>query len=362
MSKPRPPSAEEAFFQRRIKALPAFEKKGAAELPVAKAPSLDDLLVKAPAPEPITEQTLIAYAEDLVRSRANRVDRKHGERVQVGDEAVIDILGYADGRLIPFSARAGVVVEVGMGDILPWLDEALAECSVGDGLELPITLGDEYEVEWLRGKEATFLIDVVSARTPQVPDPDSPQFRELLGPGKTLDEALSTAADLLEGELVAEAWDEARELVLDEVVARTEVTIPAALVDEEIRRSWQRLEAPFLLTRNFEPDEQQEALQGWLEDPATRLDAERRLRLALALKAIAEQRKLDFDETALKLVADEARERFGVNEAELKAALSSASSHPEVHALGLHLRAMHYVLSKAKVRFDGIDETLPFHR
>lgn len=351
-------TTEEAFFQRRLQSLPAFRTNPRRpELPSVKPPVLENLIITAPAPSPVTAEDLIEYAELRVRERALRTPRKRGDRVQFGDEVFIDVLGYSGGRLIPFSARGKVRVDVGAGEILPWLDEALSECSVGDGLELPVTLPDDYTVESLRGADATFLIDVTGANAVEAPDQDSARFRELLGPLDTLDGAMSIAADELEAERVAEAWEEARERVLDEVAQRTLVDLPEDMVDEEIRGDWQRVEAPFLLSREFQADEQQQALGNWLNDGPTRVDAERRLRLALGLYAIADAQKLKVDEKAVALVADLARTKFEVPEAQLEKGFSQTDLHPQLARLALHLRALELVLSKASVRFEGVDET-----
>lgn len=329
-------------------------------LPPIAAPSLENLVVTAPAPVPATADELIAYADQLVRDRSPRSPRKYGEKIQLGDEVIVNMLGFAKGELIPFSARQGLVVEVGQGAVLPWLDEELLECSVGDGFELPVTFGDDEPVESMRGVEASFLVDIVSASSVAVPDPQSPEFLQLLGPAASLDQAMDAVADQLEDERVTAAWDEARERVIDEIVGRTEVSLLPMLIDEEIRRTWQRLEEPFLKSRKFEEPELLEALAGWMMDEDTRIEASRRLRLGLALQAITTRDNIQFDAEALRLIADEARLRFGLTPKDLADGLKDPKVHPALTSLGLHLRALQTVLAAASVKFEGMEGVFPF--
>jgi trigger factor len=349
-------SQEQAFFQRRIAQLPTPQATfGGVALPSVKVPSLEGLSITAPMPPPVSEDELLAAAEDLARSRARRTPRKYGEKVQAGDEVTIDMLGYVDGKLMPFSARKGLVTEAGAGDLLPWLDEVLLECNVGDSLELPVTYGEDDPVEALRGLTATYLIDVVGAAKVSMPEVGSEAFVHLLSrKAKTLDEALTEVAEMVEGERAADAWDEARERVIDELIRRTEVSIPPALVDEEIRRSWARIEEPYLDAKGFDDDEKREALDGWLDDEPTRIDAQRRLCLGLVLKAIVERDQLTFDQKTLEVLTAEGKARFKLSKAKVKEALSDPATHASLVNVGLHTRALQSVLERSQVTFEGL--------
>ncbi|MFT3712138.1 MAG: hypothetical protein QM817_31225 [Archangium sp.] len=332
--------------------LAAIPEKAQLQLPVAIAPSLDALVVKAPKVVPFTAEDLMLFADQLARERAPKMKRKYGEKLQLGDVAVIDVLAYHQGKLLPFSARQGMEIEVGAGDSLPWLDESLLECAVGDGLELPVTLPNDELVEAMRGAEVTYLVDVVSAYRVELPSVDSADFLSLLSrKATTLDGAMEELSEQLEAQRIAEAWEEARECVIDELVRRTEVTLSPELVDEEIKRAWMRVELPLLESKGFEPDELREALSGWLGDGPTRTDAERRLRLALGVKAFAEKEQLTFDKDAMKLMVDDAKARFGINKEEVRKALKDprAPAHDQMVAVGIQMRVLELAMSAAKI-------------
>jgi trigger factor len=325
------------------------------KLPSAKAaPSLDNIQVTVPQDAEISQEELLMRFHELVRSRAATRERAPGEPVKMGDTVLLDTLGYAEGRLLPFSARASLEMEMAPSDLLPGLCEGLVGTPVGSGKEVDVVLPDTYPAEHLRGVRATFLVDVVAAREVTMPDAESEAFLRTLGRGNTLEAVMESIADEISDERADELWLEAQERVLDELVRRTEVDLTPELVDEEIRQAWSASEARLLAQKDFAPDEQQEALDGWLEDPNTRLEAERRLRIAFALKAIIERDKLQLTAEKLNEVLEEAIAPFDISLEEARRALANPATAEGIRNSALQVVAVRHVMAKAQVRFEGV--------
>ncbi|AKJ04510.1 Cell division trigger factor [Archangium gephyra] len=324
------------------------------KLPTVKAPSLDNLQVTVPQDSDITQEELLMRFHELVRAHSATRERAPGEPVQLGDTVVLDTLGYAQGRLIPFSARSGFEMEMAPSDLLPGLPEGLVGTPVGGGQEVQVTLPDTYPVEHLRGVHATFLVDVVAAREVTVPDAESDAFVRKLGRGMTLEAVMESLADEIANERADDMWLEAQERVLDELVLRTEVPLTVEMVDEEIRQAWSATEARMLARKDFAPDELQESLDGWLDDPTTRLEAERRLRIAFALRAIVERDKLQLTPEKMDEVLEEAVVPFGLSLEEARRALANPATAEGVRNAALQVVAVRHVMGKAQVRFEGV--------
>ncbi|HEX8818450.1 MAG TPA: peptidylprolyl isomerase [Archangium sp.] len=324
------------------------------KLPTAKAPSLDGIQVSVPQDSAISQEELLMRFHEIVRSRATTRDRAPGEPVQMGDNVILDTLGYAEGRLIPFSARGGLELEMAPSDLMPGLCEGLVGTAVGSGQEVEVTLPETYPVESLRGVRATFLVDVVAAQEVKMPDAESDAFLRTLGRGNTLEAVMESIADEIADERADDLWLEAQERVLDEIVRRTEVDLTVELVDEEIRQAWSASEARLLAAKDFAPDELQESLDGWLEDPNTRLEAERRLRIAFGLKAIIERDKLQLTPEKLDEVLEEAVAPAGLSLEEARGALANPATAEGIRNAATQVMAVRYVMSKAQVRFEGV--------
>jgi trigger factor len=262
------------------------------ELPPLEAPSLEGLKVAPPTLAPVTGEDIFRRFQELRQELAPRRELAPGERVAEGNEALIDVVGYAMGQLIPASARTSWWALVKPDPVLPGFFEALVGVPVGAGKEISVTLPPDYPVEALREVPARFVVEVRAARELSLPEEDSPECMALLGRGATLEETMQRIRKELLDERMAHARSEVREHVLDLLVERSGVEVPPSLVDEEIRRQWMAAEQPALQRWKVSANELQAALESWLWAPHTRGEAERRLKVALVLAAIAARDKI----------------------------------------------------------------------
>jgi len=330
----------------------------ALKLPSVEAPSLEGISVRVPTPEDLTEEELLRAFHEKRRDLATTRERQPGESLEPGDDVRLNIVGYCDGHLIPFSARFGMKTELAPIEVLPGFCEAIAEGGkVGESMQVALELPDTYPVESMRGKPARFLVDILGAHQVTMSPETSPEFLENLGMGATLDEVMLRLRDELEDEGAAELWVHARDMVLDEVARRAPVELPPALVDEELRRRWVQAEGQAMVEHQFDVDEQREALQGWLTDPTTRADAERRLHIGIVLKAVTEAEKLQLTPEKLEQLVRDHTAPFGLTAEDVHAALrESPETTKRLTELAWYLLAVEYVMNKAKVTFEGAEE------
>ncbi|AKQ68872.1 Cell division trigger factor [Myxococcus hansupus] len=286
------------------------------DLPTVTAPSLDGVSVVQVAPAPLTEQDLVERFDALRRKHADSRERQPGEEVALEDEVLLDVLGYANERLIPYSAKENWWTRVAADPVVPGFFEALVGAKVGQSFVIELTLPEHYPVEALRGQSARFLLEVRAARELKVLDDDAPELLSRLGMGSTTD-IMRKLGDELAQERLAEADRLTQERVMDVLVERTPVELSAALLDEEIRRRWADSERPLLLRKDFQQDELQDALEGWQADPLTRMDAAYRITLALALRAIAERDGIQPDRAATEAMLTDLADFTGVSREEM---------------------------------------------
>ena len=316
-------------------------------LPPLTPPSLEGLKVKTPAIAPVTPEELYARFQELREQAAPRRELARGAPVSEGHEVVMDVVGHAQGRPIPFSARTGWTTLVRPDPLLPGFFEALVGAQVGATKELPVTLPPDYPVESLRGVAARFTVEVKAARELSLPEEDSPEGLKMLGRGATIEEAMVSIQKELMQEHVAEARRQLQEHVWNLLLERCVVELPVALVDEEIRRQWMATEQPALQRWKASAQELQQSLRSWLEDPRTQAETERRLGVALLLGAIAARDKIqpsakDVEEFVTSMAATS-----NMSRAELKKMLSTNSAAAQqVHNLLLHVAATNHVMSK----------------
>ena len=336
----------------RLPVIASFNE-GPVPLPQVTAPSTEGLEVTVPAPPALTSEELIRRFHELAREHSEVRDREIGEAVALGDDVQVDVLGYSNGQLIPFSIRSNFWMELAPQEMLPGFADAIAGAAVGDSLKVDLVLPANYPVESLQGRPATFVVDLIAAREVRMPDTDSDEFLRELGRGDTHEAVMDSIADELLEEQADMLWLEAQHLVLDQLASRIQVEIPQSLIDEEIRRRWAAAEGEAVAEKEFSVEEQQEALGLWMKDPATRAEVERRLRGSLALKAVAERDRLQLTTEKTIELLEGAVAAFGLTPAQLREALVDPAAAAQLKDVAWHLMAVEHVMNKAKVHFEG---------
>jgi len=292
-------------------------------VPVIEAPSLDNLEVTMPAPEPVTEKALLARFAALKRELATEVPRAEVEAVALGDEVLIDCVGYVRGRILPFSMREDLWYEMSEDDAyLPGMVAGLAGTPVGGSKSVTIVFPDDYPVERHRGITAVFAVMVKAARTIVLPE-ENDAFILALERGYTLEEVFVHLANELTEEQDEEALHAGKVEVLAEVARRAIVDVPAAVIDEEIRAQWRAAEDTPGNAERLMPDELVQSMDGWISDPELRSEQERRYRLAAAMRAIALRDDVKLGDDALETFVDTYAKSMDLTVAEVAATLAS---------------------------------------
>lgn len=320
-------------------------------LPRVEAPSLENLSITLTPPPAFTPEQVQERFLELARPLATERYRYPSEKLAWGDEVLLDIVGYSNGRLIPFSVRTGEWLPLAADPMLPGFYEALVGRSPRQKLTVDLTLPGNYPIESLRGAPARFSIQVQGAREVTYPELDSPAFLRAFGRGATLAEATRSVLRQMEEEATQLLHCQAQRQVLAEVAARTRVRIPAELIDEEIRRRWSATEGRAMSELDFDAARRGEALAAWLKDTSTRAEVEFRLRVGLALGAICKRDGLTLTPARVEKVLRDEAQAAGVSVHEVAEALRSEPENlARIDQVAWHLMAVEHVMSRAKVQ------------
>jgi trigger factor len=278
--------------------------RGALTRPWAHLPSeptLDPngLTISAPRLRKVTAKDLLERLQRYLRQAAGSRLRSNGEAVESGDDVQVDVLAYARGKLVPMGAQADAWWKAGEPrPNLPGVGEALVGVRVGSSGIITARHSDEAT---LSGKEVRVHIDIKAARAWNRPQEEAPEESlRRLGLGQTPGEGW----DAISREIRREREEKLRALLFERVGAaltdRVTVEVPGSLVDAQIVRRWATVEGKLLAAKGLSNAEQQEALEAWLSHPRLRHEEERRLRLAIALQAVAPQVGLSFPPERVK--------------------------------------------------------------
>ena len=98
---------------------------------------------------------------ELIREQNARWIAVEDEPAEEGNRLTIDFKGYIDGEAFEGGSAENFVLELGSGQFIPGFEEQLVGTKAGEQKEIKVTFPEDYAVEDLKGKEATFVVKVM---------------------------------------------------------------------------------------------------------------------------------------------------------------------------------------------------------
>jgi trigger factor len=228
--------------------------------------------------------------------------------VQDGDFVSIDLSATVDGEEVTEAATEGLSHEVGSGQLIEGLDEAIIGLEAEGSKEFTSTLvAGEFA-----GKEAVVTVKVNSVKERELPAEDD-EFAQLASEFDTLDELKADLRERVGRVKQVEQAGQIRDKVLDVLLEKVEVPLPEAVVQAEIDSALHDA------IHELEHDEAQ--LDKMLEaqgssreefDKEARESAERSVKTQLLLDAIAESEKTTVEQEELTERIFFQAQRYGI--------------------------------------------------
>ena len=203
----------------------------------------------------------VDVSDEAVQKRLDTLRERFGSLVGVdrpaadGDFVVIDLKGEANGEEI--DNVSGVSYQIGSGNMLEGLDEALVGLSDGETttFEAPLAGGPQ------AGEVAQITVTAQSVKERDLPPADD-DFAQLASEFDTLDELMADLREEVARESGNEQAVEARDNLLEAIVEKVDVPVPPRMVEEEVHR---HLESEGRLDDDEHRTEVQESTQNAFE-------------------------------------------------------------------------------------------------
>ena len=225
-----------------------------------------------------------------------------------GDFVSIDLSASVGGRLVDDAQASGLSYQVGGGNLLDGLDEALEGMSAGDSATFTTALpGGEHE-----GEEAEVAVTVHSVKVKELPELDD-EFAQSASEYDTLGEFRAGTRGRLEEVKRLAQVSQARERALEAVVSRLDIPLPERLVtaetegrqgslDEQLERSGSTME-DYLAARGITADDLEAEII---------VDARRSVKAGFVLDELARAEELGVEQRELNAYIVEQAYRIGV--------------------------------------------------
>ena len=262
-----------------------------------------------------------------------------------GDFVSIDLSAEVDGQPVDDAQANGVSYEVGSGQMLDGLDEALTGMSAGETKAFSAELAGGT----LEGTAADVTVTVESVKVKELPELDD-EFAQSASEFDTVGELRAGTRAQLEGVRRAGQAGQARERAMDALLSRIDIPLPEDLIDREIE-SRQESFADRLARSGNTMEEYLEAANLTAEqlDDQFAEDARRSVKAGFVLDKLATQEEIGVDQTELAAYLTEQAYRIGVSPDRLAQELSDRGQLGSVAADVLRGKALTLIAERAAV-------------
>jgi trigger factor len=259
-----------------------------------------------------------------------------------GDKATIHFSGTSEGENFTDGKVENYAVEIGGKQMIPGFEDELKNLSVGESKTFTVTFPEKYNSEKLAGKTAEFEVELVKLEEPVLPALDA-EFIKAYGVEEgTAEDFRADVRINMERELAQGLKNRLKTTVLDALFESVNVTLPNALIDQEIQA----------LLKPYEDRASKAKLK--LEDLNLPRDmfesqARRRVALGLILGEIIKQHDMKVDADRVRAVIDDMAKSYEKPEDVVNWYYADQSRLNDVNQMVLEDQAVDWVIERAKV-------------
>ncbi len=279
--------------------------------------------------EPVTDADVDAEVEAARKRNARTIDVE-GRAAEMGDIANIDYEGFVDGVAFDGGKGEGHDLTLGSGQFIPGFEEQIAGKNIGEEFDVNVTFPEEYHAAELAGKAATFKTKLNSLKAEELPALDD-EFAKDVSEFDTLDEYKADIKSKMEQRNESKAEGEVENALAEALMEKLVAEIPEVMFeietenfvrdyDTRLRQSGLDLNTYFKYTGLT-----LEALREQM-----RPQAERQVKVRLALEAIAALENLTVTEEETEAEFQKISETYGVPADQVKAMIAAEDLNADI--------------------------------
>lgn len=207
--------------------------------PKFELPSLENLELTVPSVS-VSKEDLDRELEQ-VRERNAIVVEKQGP-AEKGDIVTLKWVELdAEGKPLSATAREDFTFELGKGLNLYKFDEEVSGLAAGESKTFSKTYGADYEYKELADRTITLSVTVTKVKQKDLPALDDELAQDVSEKYKTLADLEAALSSQLSASLEAKLRDLKEKAVVDELLTRTSIDLPASMVNAELDMRWESL-------------------------------------------------------------------------------------------------------------------------
>ena len=272
-------------------------------LPDVPAPQIDGLKLERLTLE-VDESQVDQQLQQLAAGQKKWSPAEDGRAAETGDQLLIDFVGKVDGVAFEGGTGTDMAVELGSGSLIPGFEDQLVGAKAGESRTIEVTFPADYPTENLKGKAATFDIEVKGVNTAGELSLDD-EFAKSLGL-QDLEQLKGLLRDQQSQELNGLTRTHMKRRLLDQLADTHQFEVPPSMVEAEYQNIMRQLEHE--ASHEADPEAAKAEIAGEADD--YRRIAERRVRLGLLLSDIGQANGVDVSQQEMQRLIAQAAQQY----------------------------------------------------
>ena len=293
--------------------------------------------------QPVLEVGAAEIEKTLDILRKQRVRYDAADRgAEKEDRVVIDFTGKKDGVAFQGGSATDYPFVLGQGMMLPDFETAVEGCKAVESKTFDLTFPEDYHAKDLAGQTVQFEITVKQVQAPRLPDVDA-DFAKMMGVADgDVEKMRAEVENNLKREVKRRIEARIKDQVMDALIKANPISVPASLVDLEIKR----------LMQTARQDMEQRGMKmtdmplqpEWFAD-----QAKRRVTLGLILAEIVKTESLQADPQQVRTMVEDLAASYEQPEEFVRWYFTQPQRLSDIEGVVLENNVVAWVLSKAKV-------------
>lgn len=265
---------------------------------------------------------LIEEEIDSVRDRNSRMVTLEDGAVENGDMVVIDFDGYKNGEPFEGGKAENYNLTIGSGNFIPGFEEQIIGHKTGEEFTITVKFPDDYQAEELKGADAQFKIILHEIKRKELPELDD-EFVKDVSDKETLEEYREEVKATVKARLEEEQKKDIENQAVNALVEAVEGEIPEQMYDNAVNEMIQEFDMRLRSQgMDFNTYMKYMGASGESVKEMYRPDAEKRVKLRLALEKIAEKENIETSSEELEKEYSRLAEQYKMKVEEVKKSVS----------------------------------------
>ena len=237
----------------------------------------------------VTEKDIQEVMEDLTKYSTTYKDTE--EKAKKGDRVEVEFEGFdEEGKAVENTKSSNHPVIIGENSLIPGFEDELIGLAKGEKKEFDLIFPKDYPKKDFQGKKVKFKVEIKRIENPITPEINEEFIEKMTGKKGSMEDFKKDIERNVQDRKEKEAKQKTEGEYLEELLKRTKVEIPAALIEEEVEFMIQDI-ADDMTSKGIEFEKYLEKTKIKIEDLKEKYtpEAEKRVKMRLALQQLIKE-------------------------------------------------------------------------